>query len=355
MTRLRLALVALLVALSACAGPETPLGVDVGSVPTDILLGQKVKQVAQAPLPPSVLTPKVVEGVPRPLLPMEVAPPSSTTPPTKRPPSPACPDADPLKAPALVADPDVQGTPAEATYIYRLAGTFEIGGPNAQSGSLPASSTRTVKNITRPVAGNYFEYDVAADVSGSVTTSRYRVVPAKGNQPNPSTTPTTQLNPPYPQTPTIGTGTPANPGIYLVSIDDGGAAAPVVFNGGNGMLLAKLPFQPHDTFQSTATAGTVTENYTSVIGQVVEDQYRPKARVNACGIPLDSWTVRLFGEITQGSDSPRLEFESVYQFAPQFGGISLEDRVQVKSPEDAGTPVFRQSHAIINSVPEASS
>jgi hypothetical protein len=364
--RLRGALAALVVAATACTGPRAPLNIDVGAVPTDILLGAKVRAVAAPPIPPVLLTPPVPGAAPTSLLPIEVLPPQTGTSVTTavEPPPPACPAGDPLQTPTLQAGGDIVETPKVATYTYRTSGSFEIGGANAQKGVLPPTSVRSVKVPAWNATRTAFEFDMEVKTAGQTTISHYRVVPATGNVANPHPTiPKNQVGDPAPtippQTaPAARAGGPTSPGVYLISVrqPSGAAVASSVrtFNGGNGMLLVELPISPHDHLDSTATTGDATLRYSSTVGKDVAGQYQPHQRVDACGTLLDAWTVVIAGHVTQGAsgDGTSIDFTATYAIGTQFGGLILEDHEVFDNADDSSAPVHRESHAVINNVPE---
>jgi hypothetical protein len=76
-----------------------------------------------------------------------------------------------------------------------------------------------------------------------------------------------------------------------------------------------------------------------------------KARVFACGQPLDTWTVHLTaGRLT--SPTQELQFDATYQLATQFGGIVVADTVAFTGT-DNGDGIQRSNRAAIASVPRS--
>ena len=74
-----------------------------------------------------------------------------------------------------------------------------------------------------------------------------------------------------------------------------------------------------------------------------------KARVFACGTPLDTWTIHL----TAGrliSPTQDLDFDATYQLGTQFGGIVVADAVAFQGT-DAGAGIERSNRATISAVP----
>ena len=350
--------------VAGCAGPMEKLNVDVHGVGSNITLGAQNEAVAKVALPPAMLPLSPTS----PNLPPPVLQPSTKPGVLPQPPSGPCPEPPPLQIPALEAGSDATKPPVPATYHYRAKGSWTVG---SQKSTYPSDITVTIANITRHTVpspstntpgSDFFEFDVATKVRTVVTIAHYRIVPAAGNPayqqvppvqpgqvfgtpgaPTQPPSPAPQVQPTIPNLPYVAVGAPAQPGVYLVSVSNGGA--PTVYNGDSGMLLATLPMTEGNGFQSTATAGSQQVEYAAVVGK--------RARVNACGTYLDSWTIHLTGTVTQANadEGPSVAVDDVYQFAPQFGGLMLESAEKTTSSSGNTVQVAKTVTMTINSVP----
>lgn len=307
-----------------CAGPQTPLRLGFKEVPSDVVLGDQTKD--DPPPAPStsgadsglvVLPPSIVALPPPPFAARERAP-------RRPPPGPTCPTADPLQAPALEAPSTISAPPADAQYLFRNTGTFEVSGPDARRGSFPATALRTVKVVFESDDGEVFDFSVSELLGDVTTTTTYRVV----------------------KTAALGTaadGT-ADPGIYIRQVEStspGEEAA--VFTPTPALRLAALPLvrgaevEAQGVDPTTATTMSFTSTVTG------------KARVDACGEPLDSFTL----EITDGtllSPAQDLEFAATYALGTQFGGLILRDEVAFAGT-DGAAGVSRTKTSTISQVP----
>jgi hypothetical protein len=317
MTR-RLPLVLLsLAVVTACGAPERRLDLGFKEVPSDVVLGA---QSSPSPLPPGVAVPppppSVVTLPPPPFeLPAPVVDPS---PPAPLPSPTACPAADPLQAPALEAPNTIGKPPVQAAYLFDNRGSFAVGGPDARKGTFPARTLRLFNNIQR-TSPTDFTYDVSERIGDTTTTSTYAVV--------------------------TGGALPAQQnGLFLTRMTyrrtDGTTAT---FAPTPALRLAALPLVRGATSdQSAVDAQSQTAmSFTSVV--------EGKARVYACGEPLDTWTVHL----TKGrllSPDQDLEFDSTYQLGTQFGGIVVQDVIVFRGT-DAGVGVQRANRATVSTTP----
>ncbi len=311
--------------LSACGAPDRPLDLGFKEVPSDVILGDQSTPTPSAqpsaapvsvvplPLPPSIVT------LPPP--PFEV-PPSGGPPPSPPPPlptPPACPSEDLLAAPKLEAPTTVSKPPVQAAYLFDNVGTFSVSGADARKGSFPARTLRIINNI-RSTQGSFL-YDVAERIGDTTTTTTFGVVsePALPTQ---------------------------EAGLFLQKMTyertDGSTAS---FTPSPQLKLAGFPLvRGAVTEQRAVDPQTQTAmSYTSTV--------EGKARVTACGEPLDSWTVHLT-EGTLLSPTQELEFDSTYQIATQYGGIVVQDAIAFTGTDgDAG--VQRSNRATIAMVPRA--
>jgi hypothetical protein len=358
------------VLLAGCSGPVTPLSVDVHAVGSDIILGANNEAVATAPLPPGTLTvpPGRPTAPPLGLIPTPGSTPSlvpGQPPPRMVPPLP-CPTAPPLQIPTLEAPNAVSAAPAAATYAYRTKGTYTFG---TQKLTYPTVTTETISEPVWDPTGSkaYFDYTVTSKSGDDTTAFTYRIVPENGlprpphpqssQLPDPPAPPTQPPSPapsispspapPPPKLPFVTVGNPAQPGVYLLSITRAGTNIPEQYNGDTGMLLVEFPMTTNNGFNSSATAGAKTITYSSTVGG--------RARVNACGEYLDSWTLTLTGTIAQtdAEEGPTVAFTNVFQLAPQFGGLFLEVNEKLSSGTGSTTSVTAEKISTINVVPKA--
>lgn len=324
--RLPLLLVGL-VLVAGCGTPDRPLDLGFKEVPSDVVLGAQtspkpapvtsVRPVTAVPLPPP---PSVVTLPPPPFdvpAPTAVAP----SPPPPLASAPSCPAGDPLAAPKLEAPATVAKPPVQAAYLFDNIGTFRVSGADTRSGTFPVRTVRLFNRITRASPGS-FSYDVSERIGDTTTTTTFSVVtdarlPGQEN------------------------------GVYTTRMTyrraDGTTAT---FSPTPALKLAALPLiRGARTDQKAVDPQTQTAmSFTSTV--------EGKARVLACGEPLDSWTVHL----TQGrliSPTQDLEFDATYQLGTQFGGIVIRDSVAFTGT-DGAAGVQRSNRASIAAVPKSS-
>jgi hypothetical protein len=209
----------------------------------------------------------------------------------------------------------------QAAYVFDNKGTYSVTGSDARTGTFPARTVRIFNGITRLSAGT-FEYDVSERIGDTTTTSRYRVA-------------------------TDGLAPVQDNGLFLVRMtyrrSDGGTAT---FSPTPPLRIAALPLVRGATSdQSAVDPQTQTAmSFTSTV--------EGKARVYACGEPLDTWTVHLSKGRLLSPDQD-LEFDSTYQLGTQFGGIVVQDVVAFRGT-DAGVGVQRANRATISTPPRTS-
>ena len=311
-----------LILVTGCAGPGKPLDLGFKEVPSDVVLG------AQTSPTPSVVTttgPVPVVLVPPPSV-VSLPPPPYALPPHGRaeppppplPTPPACPADDPLAAPRIEAPPSIAKPPLQAAYLFDNDGSFAVSGADARRGSFPARTLRIFNHIQKLSAGT-FSYDVSELIGDTTTTTTYTVVTDASLPGQSNALFLTRMV--YRRTDgTTATFTPT-PQPQL-------AALPLV----RGATVDQRAVDPQ-----TQTA----MSFTSTV--------EGKARVFACGEPLDTWTIHL----TKGSlvsPSQNLQFDSTYQLGTQFGGIVVRDVVAFTGT-DGSAGVQRSNRATIASAP----
>lgn len=331
------------VAATGCAGPRAPLDVGIREVPSDVVLGSgrvAPEVPVSVPVPPVALPLTPLPPVPelRPLAPgpNADAPPPAAPPAPPEPRAPVCPTADPRTAPPDESRKTITAPPVPGSYAFRSTGGFEATGADAATGSFPESSVRTVKDvfrIERPLE-TWFRYDVEVVLGSLMTTTTYTIVPET-------------------HTP-VGPSAPGA-GLYLTRlISQSGQEETQRFDPANdpGLLLLPLPVVPGQTWQAAGTdpQSGMTISYRGEVGD-------SKARVEACGVPLDAWPVHLDGAFGSGGAVAPGEAETFvadYAFGTAYGGLSLQDQVVMDRTSVAGN-VHQELRAIINRRPSLAS
>lgn len=292
--------------LAACGGPIAPIDVASKELPLDILLGKRVRTVAEAPVAPFVIPPAAFEpgGVfarepttsgPPPTLPFEEEVLSD------------CPARDLLKPPRLVARHIIERPPVKAQYLYRTVGELRVG---ADISYLEPTSTWVVDNIATEDSG--WTFDVAVTNRGLTTTTTYRVLTA-GVEPPPVNVvgrPQTPTTVPRPAT--------ATPGLYLAGTTGFSPPFP-------GLAVTHFPIEPGVVVDATASDGATTRTQRSVVEK--------KALFDACGTPIESFVLSVIGRLVSvdaaGAGAQPVDFSEVIWLAPQYGGLFLAHRSDV--------------------------
>jgi len=341
--------VAATLVLTACTGPRQDLDVDVRSQHARLPLSAAQQMAHAVPIPPYVgaggrsgdsppgwvVNPKLAQT---PL-------PSPTG-------SRECPFTDPRQNVVAALDAPV-APPAPARYAYFSQGLYEAvsedGGRNAV---MPATTHREVHDVVWGPGKTYFDFSMTVEAPQGRTTTRYRVVlddpeVARPDVPRPVNVrePPPPFLAPSTEPPIVGTvrvGTPAQPGMYVLSIqaDDG---PPMEFNGGAGMLMVRWPAMPGDTVQAQATVGDMHLAYTSTV--------LDKGQVEACGELLDARAVRLSGTVTSARYQAPATFDATYHIATQFGGLVIADSRTTTVGSDASSSVTETVTARIKGAP----
>ncbi|MDP9102283.1 MAG: hypothetical protein M3N21_09090 [Actinomycetota bacterium] len=313
-----LAVVALL-AVSACAGPTRPLDVGFREVPSDVILGAQATTSPATPSSGGVLPlPTGILTLPPPVFPVSAPPGAPLQVPARPTPTPAaCPTTDPLAAPRREAFSTIAAPPRQDSYVFLNVGSYRVSGADSRSGTFPATTVRSVGNVV--ASGSGFSYDVTEQIADTTTVTTFRVA---------------------------SSGTVPAPGVYLVALHyrrtDGTTSS---FTPTPSLELAALPLVRGATLDAKGVDGLsqTTETFTSTV--------RGKARVAACGEPLDSWTIDLSaGRVL--SPTQDLTFAATYQLATQFGGIVVKDSVAFAGT-DNGAGVSRSNVATIASTPRS--
>lgn len=318
----RAAVLALLLASTACAGPQRQVDLGFREVPSDVVLGA---QGTPSPSPGPIATngPPLAVAPPPPAV-VALPPPTFDTrpepsPPAPPPPAPVCATADPLQAPAREAPASVSAPPAKASYVFRNVGSYSVSGADARKGVFPATSLRTVGNVARSSDTN-FTFDVSELLGDVTTTTTYDVV---GTSLVPAALP---------------------PGIYLKQVKSVQGSSTSTFTPSPELELASFPLVRGASISSSGVdPQTATSmQFTSTV--------KGKTRIDACGAPLDAWVL----DLTEGkliSPTSNLDFAATYALGTQYGGLLLRERTAYAGT-DAGNGVSRTNTATISSTPK---
>ncbi|MDQ1446677.1 MAG: hypothetical protein QOI20_3141 [Acidimicrobiaceae bacterium] len=309
--RTALVLACVSLAMSACAGPLTPLDIASKEVPIDVLLGKRVQAVGEAPVPPLVIPRAAFEagGVfsdePAPV----EGPKPTVAPPTQEAPS-DCPEADPLQPPRLVARNQIDKPPVPATYVYRTEGKIAAAG--GKLSILAPTSTITVGDVVTESTGWTFDVTMAnAGLPPSTTT--YRVLAAGVD----SRPPTVVVTPPRPPD-SVPRPNEAGPGLYLAGTEGFHPSFP-------GLAMIRFPLEEKDAFDASASDGPTTITQRSTVEH--------KAVFDACGTPIDVWLVTISGRsVTAGPGGPEtVDFVQIIDVGTQYGGLFVSHRTDARS------------------------
>ena len=336
----------------ACSGPREPLSVGVAEHASSIVLGPPPVVVAEPPLPvipPNALPIRITTPPALPPLPPPTVPEASPSP-TPTPSPEACPEADPLAQPRNEALRTITAPPVPATYSYRNDGEFQVSGANPVSGAFPEEATREIVDIVVEDDGS-FTFDVHATLGETTTITTYRVVPSEG----------------------LETG-----GLWIPRTEIVEAGETVdVFDPTPDLQLVQLPIA-NSAVVSSVGVDPASQRSMNIRSTVVE-----KNRTDACGELIDVFVLQVDGDVgpctgavrspiggqvaegpcvetgesvpgAGGPDAPpgsRTIFTAEYRLAPQYGGLMVEDRVEVLT-EDPFSTTYRLNHATIDVIPQ---
>jgi hypothetical protein len=317
----RAAAVAVLLLVTACGGPQRQVDIGIKEVPSDVVLGAHATP-SPAPGPtatPGSTTPPPPSVVALPPPTFEVGP--EPTPTLVAPSPPSCGTANPLEAPAREAPPTISAPPVKALYVFRDVGSYAVSGADARKGTFPATSLRTVGNIVRS-SDTSFTFDVAELLGDVTTTTTYDVV----------------------GTAVVPAALPA--GIYLKQVKSVRGQSASTFAPSPELELAGFPLVRGAAVTSsgvdpqTATSMRFTSTVTG------------KARVDACGTPLDSWVLELTGGKLI-NPTQNLDFSATYNVGTEYGGLLLRERTAFAGT-DGSDGVSRTNTATITTTPKTS-
>lgn len=348
-------------AIAACSGPGQQVDVDVRGQLADLELAPARAAARAVPLPPYVEAPDTPAGPPHG---WTVNPEIAKSPKPSPEGTKACPFTDPRQQ--VVAATDAPASPpAEARYEYFATGVYEaVSSDGGQHAVMPDATYRSVENVTWGPGRTYYEFDMVTEAVHGTTTSRFRVVLDDPNVSRPDVPRPVNVREPVqglgPSTepPIVGTvrvGTPAQPGMYLLSVQPEGADARS-FNDGAGMLLVRWPALGGDQLHGQAMVdqpdgpdGSGGESSHIAYTSTVQD----KGQVEACGTMLDSRAVRVEATITgDDGDQPATTVDATYNIATQYGGLVIADRRTTTVGSDATSSVRELTTAKLKGAPK---
>ena len=328
-----LALVA--VAVTGCAGPEPRVDFGGKAVPTNVAFGKPKSDAPPSPgtavpvlqpVPGGVGVVPVVPGffpvrpaAPEAPAPGATAPGAPAAPPPSAPAAPAapaaCPAQDPLAFPTREATNVVTGEVPEGAFPYRVTGSFTVNGTKT-----PYSGTdvQTVKRLEADAAGRarYSMSFRALDVPFTVTYAVQQPVEAVPGE------------------------------IALAAtVQDSSDGTGASFRPVEPLRLLQLRAERGASW-TEATSDPLTASSATVEGTIVD-----KARLNACGRPVEAWKAVVTQRIvTPGQDvtATRTLF-----FGTGYGGLLLGEQVSYTGTA-GGDAISGESTTTINVDPGAS-
>lgn len=327
-------LVGLMLVGTAC-GPNPPLDIGIKELSSNVAFGGG-KQLQAAPLPPIALPvgPPALASIGS--LTRGVNPSLFTG--TPGPASASCPAPNAFAQPSQVAPDTVHLPPSTASYVYRSSGTYSITGANAKSGLFPGTSARDVANVretANPVTGEvWYRFDVTDTLGFLSTTTTYTLVPESS----------------------LPSSAPAGPGVYISRVQTlyvDGTKEDFTPSNSPGLLLVPFPLSPGGTWNAEGAdpKSGIAMAYSGTVGE--------KTRINACGLPLDAWTIKLNGQVGPSggpgvfiAPASAITFTADYAIGTQFGGLSLQDAISVSGSTPNGG-FEQQTSATTDSSPPA--
>lgn len=310
---------AMVVLLAGCGGPKPGLNYAGKAVPINVAFGKPAAGQPGAIAGPSGIqaAPGVFGVVPLPLPVGATNGPRSTTPAsvTAGPPPPPCPEPSAFAVPRSEADTLVRKPPPEGAFPFRVTGTDVLAGSATR---YTAEILRTVKDAVDKGGGTFTFTVETSGASGATFTQRFQ-----------TTTPTDFV-----------------PGeIGQVAEDATLAGQHYSFNSPKPLRLMQLRADTAVAWKDAVTdpLSQTTVNYdATIIG---------KARVNACGQPIDTWKVSATANVV--SPNENLTVVLTTYFAPQYGGLIVEEDVSYSGTVGANQVAEGSYSATINRDPGA--
>ena len=320
----RLALAcAVLTASSACSTgflrvDAPPDGVAVKAVTTDLAYGEVELPPPAATGPTQTSTEQIVSIISDMLLPFDEQFDNEPSGPLfrRRPPPPPleCDVADGDDFPEKVAGKLLQGPPTEGRYLWRQTGTTTMG--SGSPVATPPLVRRSVRLITLTPSVVAYEYEIVRGAVTEIQTIEMRIGSTGQTGSNGSTT-------------SIGTGTTARDGVFLIrlqwkGIDNFDFRPPA-------QLAPKLMSFPITSEHISAAALDPVSGIAVTFNGDVDANVR--ARLAGCNEAFDAWTFKGTRTI-QRTSNPSAQAQSPtfdFYFAPQLGGLLVGDRTVTTS------------------------
>jgi hypothetical protein len=284
------AFLALALLLTAC-GPKTKLALNMRSVNITAprIITPAIELVPAAPLPPALpdIEPIALPPVPK-----------------RAPEAATCKTADPFAVPAVPASVTVNSAPAPATYIQSEDGTFK--------GLVATTITQAAHGKTSDGVPVDTWLVVHTDSGHKAAWAEaYQLVHA-------------------------GSSTPA--AVWLVGLawDDPVRGKFVFQPTGNGVEILPTPVQRAQN--DTQYIGAATDPNTLATLQITRN-VRDRARVDACGSLIDTFTVEITGTLTTTSDTREIAWTQ--HWATAYGAIDVEDEFSLTNPVDHSTYISK--------------
>jgi len=279
--------------------PVVPANTDAGDVPNDATTGgfdvNRFHNSAADKLPPLVSVPQAS----------------------------ACPTAPPTAAAEKPADATITGKPQEGVYLWKRAGTQTKANP---SGGKPLTTKITgfEKRIIRNVQPYQDSFDPDAYTFEMVQTLIDRpVIQIRTFLVKPNSSGQAQAG----GVPVVAEPRASEPeaGVSLMKIEDQTTDGTTIgtFDPTNGLLMARLPIDPSDTFQSSAVDPKT--------GQTIfaDAAGRGRGRIDACGDLIDGWRV----ETTQTRSDESGSVAYNYLIATQYGGVPILEEIHTTAQD----------------------
>jgi hypothetical protein len=309
-------LLCVLLALTACAGPKERLDFGGKSVPINVAFGKPPAAKGYKPPPGTTLQPApggvgVVPFVPR------SAVPSGTAAPVPLPTQSAvdCPAQDPFKFPRREATNVVENDAPEGEFPFRTTGSYTVNGKKTPYTQIVFE---TVKRL-EPDATGRKRFSVHSTLLGVAYTITYVVTP-----------------PPDPNV-------PGEVGLESIVQNSAGSAG-ASFTPAKPLRLLQLRAEQGVTW-TDATSDPLSASSAYVNGTI-----SGKARINACGQPVEAWKT----QITQRLVTPGQDITSTrtLYIATGYGGLLVGDETSYTGSA-GGDTVSGQSTTLIDVDPAA--
>ena len=239
----------------------------------------------------------------------------------------ACPTAPPTAAAEKSAEATITGKPIEGVYLWKRTGTQSrpnpAGGPPLQT-KITGFEKRIIRNV-KPYQDSFdpdaytFEMVQTLIDRPIIQIRTFLVKPNSSGQEDPGSTYVVGQLP---------RATEPEAGVSVIKIEDQtpDGTSQGTFEPTTGLLMARLPIDASDSFQSSAVDPRTGETiYASAAG-------RGRGRIDACGDLVDGWRI----ETTQTRSDESGSVAYNYLIATQYGGVPILEEVH-SSGSDGST------------------